>query len=367
VTGHHAQPALEMQLELVLAELLGEGAGVPRGAPRVSAVPAEVTDLADMARRLRAASQWIPLPEGRGTLRQALLAAAAVRLDARPIGQSLARRPGRRFAAAAVAAAAALIVGLFNVGASLAWNAGSPSSRWYGVRVALVELQVALASSQLGKAEMLVSASRTRITEIEGTASGDARTLRRAADVLDGETAWLHAVMLGLPAADRERVVSDLTAVMGTFSDAALRGLSGGSTSALSLPAGATSADRAARVSAVARAAALLKAQGKLPPSLTVGDLVSRAAEEHVAGPPASPHLAQGAGRIPGTGEHAGKDEPAQITARPAPAAPKLKPYSAEANYMSLAGYVRYVIYRQTGQWLGLPEATRIVRHAHGL
>ena len=34
-----------------------------------------------------------------------------------------------------------------------------------------------------------------------------------------------------------------------------------------------------------------------------------------------------------------------------------LKPFSAEANYMSLAGYLRYLVFQQTGQWLTREEA----------
>ena len=38
-----------------------------------------------------------------------------------------------------------------------------------------------------------------------------------------------------------------------------------------------------------------------------------------------------------------------------------LKPFTAEATYMSLPGYLRYVVYQQTNQWLTRPEAVRIV------
>jgi hypothetical protein len=39
-----------------------------------------------------------------------------------------------------------------------------------------------------------------------------------------------------------------------------------------------------------------------------------------------------------------------------------LKPFSAETDHMSLAGYLRYLTHQQTSQWLTYPEATRIVR-----
>lgn len=38
-----------------------------------------------------------------------------------------------------------------------------------------------------------------------------------------------------------------------------------------------------------------------------------------------------------------------------------LKPFTAEAAYMSLPGYLRYIVYQQTSQWLSRPEAVRIV------
>jgi len=44
-----------------------------------------------------------------------------------------------------------------------------------------------------------------------------------------------------------------------------------------------------------------------------------------------------------------------------------LKPFSAEANYMSLAGYLRYLVFQQTGQWLTREEAVRIVSQQQGM
>jgi hypothetical protein len=44
-----------------------------------------------------------------------------------------------------------------------------------------------------------------------------------------------------------------------------------------------------------------------------------------------------------------------------------LKPFSAEANYMSLPGYLRYLVFQQTGQWLTRAEAVRIVNQQRGL
>ena len=39
-----------------------------------------------------------------------------------------------------------------------------------------------------------------------------------------------------------------------------------------------------------------------------------------------------------------------------------LKPFSAEADFMSLAGYLRYLTHQRTSQWLTHAEAERIVR-----
>ncbi len=61
-------------------------------------------------------------------------------------------------------------------------------------------------------------------------------------------------------------------------------------------------------------------------------------------------------------------------TTTPAPATPgqypsvaTLKPFSAEASYMSLAGYLRYLVFQQTSQWLTRAEAVRIVNQQRGL
>jgi hypothetical protein len=39
-----------------------------------------------------------------------------------------------------------------------------------------------------------------------------------------------------------------------------------------------------------------------------------------------------------------------------------LKPFSAEANFMSLPGYLRWVVFQQTNNWLSMAEAQRIVK-----
>ena len=37
-----------------------------------------------------------------------------------------------------------------------------------------------------------------------------------------------------------------------------------------------------------------------------------------------------------------------------------LQPFAAESNYMSLAGYLRWMTYKEQGVWLSMPEAKRI-------
>ena len=43
-----------------------------------------------------------------------------------------------------------------------------------------------------------------------------------------------------------------------------------------------------------------------------------------------------------------------------------IKPFSAAANFMSLPGYLRYLMHQQTGQWLTYGEASRAVKQQSG-
>jgi hypothetical protein len=38
-----------------------------------------------------------------------------------------------------------------------------------------------------------------------------------------------------------------------------------------------------------------------------------------------------------------------------------LEPFSAEANFMSLAGYLRWLMFQQRGEWLSWTEAQRVL------
>jgi hypothetical protein len=43
------------------------------------------------------------------------------------------------------------------------------------------------------------------------------------------------------------------------------------------------------------------------------------------------------------------------------PSVGNLQPFSAQTNYMSLPGYLRYLVHQQQGTWLTYAEASRIV------
>lgn len=43
-----------------------------------------------------------------------------------------------------------------------------------------------------------------------------------------------------------------------------------------------------------------------------------------------------------------------------------IPPFSAQANFMSLPGYLRYLVHQQTSQWLTYEEASRIVQQEKG-
>jgi len=51
----------------------------------------------------------------------------------------------------------------------------------------------------------------------------------------------------------------------------------------------------------------------------------------------------------------------ASASAQQYPKVKSLKPFSAEANFMSTPGYLRWVVHQQTRNWITYPEASRIV------
>ena len=43
-----------------------------------------------------------------------------------------------------------------------------------------------------------------------------------------------------------------------------------------------------------------------------------------------------------------------------------LEPFSAEANFMSLPGYLRWLLFQQNGNWITYQEAARMVQQQTG-
>lgn len=197
-------PDRELQLELLLRELLeGEGAATPVGAVQI-----ESGELRDIARRVRAASQWPPLPEGRFVVRRVLIMTAE---QARtPEGRV---RPARSWPVGGLAMAAAMtmLALVFGLQAGLLGGLGAPSSPLYGFRIALDEVGITFVPTPAGKAELLVRAAQARIAEIDAMiVAGNTRGVMRAAAALDGEAGWLRAITASLPPAERRRVEESL-------------------------------------------------------------------------------------------------------------------------------------------------------------
>lgn len=191
MAGSRDQSVREAELERLLRELLDEEPLYSRG---TAGEPCpEALELRDMARRLRAATQWVPLPHGRQALRRALLAGAGMRGHRRVRGWPL-----------GIAAALLLVFGL---GASWVQRAATPSSPWYDLKLAVEDLEIAVLPNPVSKAEMLVRATHQRIAEIQAMATADdAMGLQHAARALDKETEWLREIIASLPVAERERV-----------------------------------------------------------------------------------------------------------------------------------------------------------------
>lgn len=52
--------------------------------------------------------------------------------------------------------------------------------------------------------------------------------------------------------------------------------------------------------------------------------------------------------------------------AQQVPNVASLEPFSAEANFMSLPGYLRWLLFQQTGNWITYQEAARMVQEQGG-
>ena len=55
-----------------------------------------------------------------------------------------------------------------------------------------------------------------------------------------------------------------------------------------------------------------------------------------------------------------------KASAQAYPNVASLKAFSAEANYMSLAGYLRWQVFVERKEWISAEEATRIVKEQTG-
>jgi hypothetical protein len=255
-------PTEELIFERLLAGLLEAGGG-----PEADGVdaPPELLVLRDMARRLRASVQWMPLPRSRLALRRALLAtveAARPRPAAFPRLRYLPaawRRTGRWMTA--VTAATFLMMGAV-LGAHALEMALSPSGPLYGITLQIDAMRVQLAGDAMHRAATLLDVTRARAAEIGASAYGDdPRGVEEAAAALERQNGWLRRVARSLPAAEQERF--------------------------------APAAAKSDTLAVTARRAAQLRMGGLLPSGVTMVDLLnaaagplSGAATTDVSGPP---------------------------------------------------------------------------------
>jgi len=174
VLDFHTEQTSEAQLAALLGELLeGEGADGAGGAA-VEDMPAEIVEMRDVARLLRAASQSVPLPEGRLAVRRALLATVQPnRTEGIPVRAAW-RRTGRWLGVAAVAA---MIVAAFGLGAGLLDDIASRSNPLYGLRLAVNRVRVALIPGGMRRTGSPAGSAQAGNAEIdEFAASGYARS-----------------------------------------------------------------------------------------------------------------------------------------------------------------------------------------------
>jgi hypothetical protein len=202
-------PTEELIFERLLAGLLERGGGAAEE-DGVTAPP-DLIELRDMARRLRASVQWMPLPRSRLALRRALLATVEA-ARSRPAGghrerymPAAWRRTGRWLTA--VTAATFLMIGAA-MGAHAFETALSPSGALYAIALQIDAMRVELAGNTVHRAAMLVEVTRARAAEIGAMAYGDdPRGLEEAAAALERQNRWLRSVASSLPPADRQRLV----------------------------------------------------------------------------------------------------------------------------------------------------------------
>jgi len=207
VTDDRARQASEEQLERLLRGLLEDEQGGAAGGVAEAAVPGEILEMREMAQRVRAASQWMPLPEGRVAVRRALVATAQQQQEQVRGGRGrTAWRWWQPRGVGILAGAAATLVLVFGLGAGMLDGLVMPSSPLYGVRLQLDEVRVWLVPTPAGKAELLLRAAEDRLAEIDAmVASEDVEGMKRAARALDSDVKRLHEVVATLPPAQRHR------------------------------------------------------------------------------------------------------------------------------------------------------------------
>ena len=158
-----AMPNTEMQLELLLRRLLREDHGEPGASPADDGVSPELRELRDLALRLRVARQHLPVSASLRVVR-AMESAAAWRGGDSGVTRVRSRSP--RWHAGWAAVAAAVLLGAFGLGVGAISAGASPSSPWYGARLAIENVQVELTPSAFARAELLVKNAHARVAEI---------------------------------------------------------------------------------------------------------------------------------------------------------------------------------------------------------
>lgn len=101
-----------------------------------------------------------------------------------------------------------MLLGVFGAALGASSASASPASPWYTVRIAIENLQVAITPDVRARAQLLVQHAHARIAEIRVmAATGDEGGLRRAADALDADAGWLHAILRTLPPQEQRQWV----------------------------------------------------------------------------------------------------------------------------------------------------------------
>ncbi len=293
-----SDPQREIQLEVLLRELLDEDG--PEGPRMGMEAPPEIAELRDTARRLRRASQWTPLPEGRLAVRQALLVTAEHSRNHANHSRAAWRRAGLWLGMAALAA----VAGAFGLGAGALDGLVPPSSPMYGLRLALDRARVAFVPGHLIGRQYPLS---YQFSAVQVPSTGDVTrtvqgkvgglpvtlTLTAAAGACTEETCGKFVVSLarlstpastqfgelrGTFACASEGCTLTVAEATGVFAKVSGPHLSVSGAGVSEGQLGSELGSLGGWITTVASVAETLKAGGMLPAGLTVSDLVSFAA-----------------------------------------------------------------------------------------